>query len=345
MVIKFETTNMSIYFKNLMKQIVIPMAIAIFTVGCSQVPSTASHPWQLIEDLPTEETILDIAFTDNLEHGWMVGDNATLMETYDGGNTWQKKELQLEEEKLDFLSVSFYGDEGWIVGEPSVLLHTTDGGKHWYRIPLSKKLPGSPYRIVATGQNQAEMVTDVGAIYETTDGGKNWQALVEETAGVVRNVARSPDGKYVVVSSRGNFYSTWTPGDANWESHERNTSRRLQNIGFTPDGKLWLLAHGGQIQFTESEDFESWLDPEYPEFATSWGLLDIGYRTSDELWVAGGSGNLLCRSQSEGKWKKDRAVEDIPSNFYRILFFSPEKGFVLGDHGTVLKYEGSAENV
>jgi len=336
---------MSICLKNSMKRIVILAAIAIFTVGCSQVASTESNPWQLLENVPTEETILDIDFTDNPDHGWMVGNNATLLETYDGGDSWQPRELELEEEKLDFLSLSFHGNEGWIVGEPSVLLHTTDGGKGWYRIPLSKNLPGEPYRIIATGKNQAEMITDVGAIYQTSDGGKNWTALVKDTAGVLRNIARSPDGKYVAVSSRGNFYSTWMPGESSWESHERNTSRRLQNMGFTPDGKLWLLAHGGQVQFTQSQDFESWQEPEYPDFATSVGLLDIGYRNSNEFWVAGGSGNLLCRSKTEGVWKKDRAVEEIPSNFYRVIFFSPEKGFILGDRGTVLKYQGSSEKV
>lgn len=342
--IQLKPKNMSILLKNL-KRIVILSAIALFTIACSQVPSTESNPWRVLDTIPTEETLLDIAFTSDSNHGWMVGNQATLLETYDGGETWQKKELDLGEEKLDFLAVSFQGEEGWIVGEPSVLLHTNDGGNKWSRIPLSQKLPGEPYSIIATGKNRAEMTTNVGAIYETTDGGKNWQALVEEAVGVARNISRSPEGKYVAVSARGNFYSTWTPGDQAWQPHERNTSRRVQNMGFTPDGRLWLLARGGQVQFTTSEDFDSWQEPEYPEFSTSWGLLDIGYRNADEFWVSGGGGNLLCRSESEGTWKKDRAVEEVPGNFYRVKFLNPEKGFILGDRGTVLKYQGSGEAV
>lgn len=341
---KFETAKMSILLKNI-KRIVILSAIALFTVSCSQVPSLEANPWQVIENLPTEQTLLDIAFTSNPNHGWMVGNQATLLETNDGGDTWREEKLELGEEKLDFLSVSFDGEEGWIVGEPSVLLHTDDGGAHWSRIPLSKKLPGEPYSIIATGENRAEMTTNVGAIYETTNGGKNWTALVQEAVGVARNISRSSDGKYVAVSARGNFYSTWTPGDQAWQPHERNTSRRVQNMGFTPDGRVWLLARGGQVQFTESEDFESWQEPEYPEFASSKGLLDIGYRTSDELWVSGGSGDLFRLSQEKGVWEKDRAVQNVPGNFYRVKFFNPEKGFILGDRGTVLKYQSSTEAV
>jgi len=326
-----------------LKQILIWSAIALISMGCSQVPSTETNPWRVLETIPTEETLLDIAFTSNADHGWMVGNQASVLETHDGGDTWQLKQLNLEEEKLDFLSVSFYGQEGWIVGEPSVLLHTTDGGANWSRIPLSEELPGEPYKIVATGNKQAEMTTDVGAIYQTTDGGKNWQALVEEAVGVARNISRSPDGKYVAVSARGNFYSTWTPGETAWQTHERNTSRRVQNMGFTPNGGLWLLARGGQLQFSDPQDFDEWQEPEYPEFATSWGLLDMDYRNAEEVWVAGGSGNLLCRSARDATWQKDRAVEDVPGNFYRVIFFNSEKGFILGDHGTVLKYQSSNE--
>jgi photosystem II stability/assembly factor-like uncharacterized protein len=58
--------------------------------------------------------------------------------------------------------------------------------------------------------------------------------------------------------------------------------------------------------------------------------------------VAGGSGNLL-RSPDGGKtWEKDTEVEHVPSNLYKILFFGAEKGFILGQKGTILRYVGIA---
>jgi len=38
-------------------------------------------------------------------------------------------------------------------------------------------------------------------------------------------------------------------------------------------------------------------------------------------------------------WLKDRNSENLASNFYKIVFLSPEKGFVLGQNGVLLKYE------
>jgi len=329
-------------FLNLCRQGLLWLAIASFCWGCSNLPSLSENPWQTLK-LPTQATLLDIAFTDDPQHGWLVGSRATLFETLDGGRSWQPRLLDLDgDDKFTFTSVSFSGNEGWIVGKPSVLLHTSDRGQTWERIALSDKLPGSPYSIVALGPQQAEMATDVGAIYRSDDGGQTWQALVQEAVGVVRNLARAEDGSYVAVSSRGSFYSTWQPGDTAWQQHNRNSSRRLQNMGFGRDGQTWLIARGGQLQFAGSAQAEDWGETIYPEPSTSWGLLDVAYRTPEEIWVSGGSANLLASFDGGATWQKDRAVENVPANFYKIKFESPERGFILGDRGVLLRYDPPA---
>ena len=320
------------------KTIALLLLVALLCIGCSTVASTSSNPWQVI-NLPTEATFSDLAFAEDPLHGWMVGSKATIEETTDGGNTWTQRNIELSDEKITFTGISFKGEEGWIVGKPSILLHTDDGGESWSRIPLSDKLPGAPYGIVALSPGAAEMVTDLGAIYQTKDSGSSWKALVEGAVGVARNIARSTDGEYVAVSARGNFYSTWEPGSREWQPHDRNSSRRLQNMGFGKDGRRWLLARGGQIQFSDPEEPETWAEPQYPEPSTSWGLLDVAYRTPEEIWVTGGSGNLLLSKDSGKTWQKDRELEKVPANFYKILFMGEDRGFVLGNNGVLLKYE------
>jgi len=302
------------------KQVAVVFAVCIFCISCSRVPSTITNPWKTLS-LPSEAIFSDIAFANNPNRGWLVGTQATLFETNDGGETWSQQSLELGDEKVTLEAISFDGDEGWIAGQPSILLHTENGGDSWSRIPLSAKLPGSPLDIIALDKSTAEMVTNLGAIYKTNDGGKNWKALVEGSVGVARSIHRSQDGKYVAVSAKGNFFSTWKPGDTEWAPHQRTSSRRLQ-----------------KIQFSQSDDYEAWGEPIYPEFSSSWGFLDVGYRTSDEIWLAGGSANLLVSPDGGETWSKDRDVEDAPSNFYKVVFLSPQKGFVLGERGTLLKY-------
>jgi photosystem II stability/assembly factor-like uncharacterized protein len=324
------------------QRIVALLIVVVLCIGCSKVPSTSYNPWEAIA-LPTKEKLLDIAFTKDPQHGFLVGGNATLLETKDGGETWQPLTLALDDSRYRFDSVSFFDQEGWIAGEPSLLLHTTDEGRSWSRIPLSEKLPGSPITIQALAANSAEMATDVGAIYKTTDGGKNWKAQVEAAVGVVRNIQRSADGRYVAVSAKGSFYSTWEPGQTAWVPHNRNSSRRVENMGFANNGQLWLLARGGQIQFSEPNNSEEWQEALYPELSTSWGLLDLAYRTPEELWIGGGSGNLLLSTDGGKTWEKDRGVESVAANLYRIVFLQPDKGFIIGDHGVLLKYNPNAQ--
>lgn len=326
------------YFVKTLKQIVIVLAIAFICISCSYVKPLSYNPWQVVP-VPTEANLQDIAFTGDPNHGWVVGSNSTLLETTDGGKSWQERKLELGEQNYRFTSISFAGKEGWITGEPGILLHTTDDGSSWSRIPLSEKLPGSPNTIVALGPKLAEMTTTVGAIYQTKDAGQTWKAMVEEAVGVVRNISRSEDGKYVAVSYKGNFYSTWEPGQSAWVQHQRNNSKRLQSMGFGKDGRLWVLARGGQLQFTSAEDPEVWEEAQNPEFSTSWGLLDLAYRTPEEIWLAGGSGNLLCSLDGGKTWQKDREIESVPSNLYKIVFLTPEQGFIIGQKGVLLKYE------
>jgi photosystem II stability/assembly factor-like uncharacterized protein len=322
-----------------LKRLVVVLAIALLCSSCRDLlPPVSNNPWQLIA-LPTTANLLDIAFS-TPEHGWIVGNRATVFESTNGGKTWQQRNFDLEDDvNYRLSSVSFSGSEGWIVGQPSILLHTMDDGKSWEKVALSSKLPGSPDKIVALGAQQAEMVTDVGAIYRTVDAGRNWKALVQDAVGVMRNISRSPDGRYVAVSAKGNFYSTWEPGQQVWVGHNRNSSRRVQNMGFAEDGRLWMLARGGRIQFTsDPKEMESWTETIAPESVNSWGLLDLAYRTPNEIWASGGSGTLLVSNDGGQTWQRDREVENVPSNLDRIVFFSPERGFVLGQRGTLLRY-------
>ena len=38
-------------------------------------------------------------------------------------------------------------------------------------------------------------------------------------------------------------------------------------------------------------------------------------------------------------WMKDKAVESVPTNFYRVKFLGEEKGYILGQRGYLLRYD------
>jgi photosystem II stability/assembly factor-like uncharacterized protein len=309
--------------------------------GCvtTGLPAASASPWQQVP-IATKANPLDVAFTD-ANHGFLVGSNRLILETNDGGSSWEERALDLpEEENFRLLSIDFQGDEGWIAGQPGLLLHSTDGGQNWSRLFLDTKLPGEPYLITALGPNQAELATNVGAIYNSRDGGNSWQAEVEDAAGAVRDLRRGADGQYVSVSGLGNFFATWTPGEAAWTPHQRMSSQRLQSMGFQPDGSLWMLARGAQLRFNaDPSDVDTWGKAVVP-ITNGFGYLDMAWDPHGAIWTGGGSGTLLVSIDNGKTWQKDPVGAQQPTNFTRILFSADGKGFVLGERGSLLRWVG-----
>jgi len=317
------------------------LVLALGLGGCVTTGLTAAQtsPWQPVP-IDTRSNPLDVAFT-NDRHGFLVGSNRLILETNDGGASWAERALDLpEEENFRLISIDFTGDEGWIAGQPGLLLHSTDGGQNWSRLFLDTKLPGEPYLITAEGKGGAELATNVGAVYTTNDGGNSWQAKVSDAAGAVRELRRNANGRYVSVSSLGNFFSTWDPGQDTWQVHQRVSSQRLQSMGFQPDGHLWMVARGAQIRFNnDPANPEDWSKPIIP-ITNGYGYLDMAWDPRGDIWAGGGSGTLLVSHDGGKTWEKDRVGSQQPTNFTRISFTPDGKGFVLGERGSLLRWVG-----
>ena len=335
------TNFLRLKLNALIKPVLSAVLLILLTTGCvtTGLATAASSPWQTVP-LSTSANPLDVAFTD-ANHGFLVGSNRLVMETNDGGNSWEERALELPaEENFRLISIDFLGQEGWIAGQPGLLLHSNDGGQNWNRLLLDTKLPGDPYLITAIGSNKAELATNVGAIYRSSDSGKSWQAEVSDAAGAVRDLRRSPEGSYVSVSGLGNFFSTWNPGDQVWQPHNRVSSQRVQTMGFQPDNKLWMVTRGAQLRFNpDGSNPEDWSKPVIP-ITNGFGYLDMAWDPNGTIWTGGGSGTLLQSSDGGAHWQRDAVGAATPSNFTRLLFLEDGKGFALGERGTLLRWIG-----
>ena len=113
--------------------------------SCSStgVKMNESSPWKTIQ-FEDQANALDVDFIDD-SHGFLVGSNRLIMESTDGGETWEKRSLDITaEENFRLLDIDFNGSEGWLIGQPSLVMHTFDEGKNWTRLSLGK-LPGQPF--------------------------------------------------------------------------------------------------------------------------------------------------------------------------------------------------------
>ena len=316
--------------------------------SCSStgVKTSDSSPWEVTQ-FDNLANALDIDFVDD-NKGFLVGSNRLIMQTNDGGKTWEQRKLDISsEENFRLLDIDFKGDEGWLIGQPSLVMHTIDGGNNWTRLSLGNKLPGQPFLVTTIGNDSAELATTAGAIYKTSNSGESWEAKVVDASGSggVRDLRRTSDGKYVNVSSLGNFFSTLQNNSDNWVAHQRASSKRVQSIGFNPNGNLWMLSRGAEIRFNDdNDDLESWTKPIIP-ILNGYNYLDMGWDPNGSIWAGGGNGTLIVSNDNGQNWYSDPVASSLPTNYIKVLFlekdeFSSFKGFILGERGYILRWNG-----
>ena len=316
--------------------------------GCSStgVKLSDGSPWETIQ-FEDQANTLDIDFI-NENKGFLVGSNRLIMETNDGGKSWEKRSLDISsDENFRLLDIDFKGDEGWLIGQPSLVMHTIDQGKSWTRLSLGNKLPGQPFLVTTIDRDKAELATTAGAIYSTSNSGESWEAKVVDASGSggVRDLRRTSEGDYVSVSSLGNFFSTLERNSDTWVAHQRASSKRVQSIGFNPSGSLWMLSRGAEIRFNDNtEDLESWSKPIIP-ILNGYNYLDMGWDPNGHIWAGGGNGTLIVSKDEGQTWNSDPVATSLPTNFIKILFIKKNdlketKGFILGERGYILRWNG-----
>ena len=328
--------------------LLLSLILCFILSSCSStgVKMSDSSPWETIQ-FEDQSNALDVDFIDN-KKGFLVGSNKLIMESNDGGETWEKRNLDISgEENFRLLDIDFKGVEGWLIGQPSLVMHTLDAGKNWTRLSLGNKLPGQPFLITTVDNGVAELATTAGAIYQTTDSGESWNALVVDASGAggVRDLRRTSDGNYVSVSSLGNFFSTLENNSDTWVAHQRASSKRVQSIGFNPEGDLWMLSRGAEIRFNEEKDnLESWSKPIIP-ILNGYNYLDMGWDPNGDIWAGGGNGTLIVSKDKGKTWNSDPIASKLPTNYIKIVFLDKDqldskKGFILGERGYILKWNG-----
>jgi photosystem II stability/assembly factor-like uncharacterized protein len=104
-----------------------------------------------------------------------------------------------------------------------------------------------------------------------------------------------------------------------------------------------MTLNGGALLLTKENpdltqiDLETLFEPSKIN-SGGYGIIDVSWRSPQEVWAVGGSG-IIFQSKDGGKtFKFIDDAKDIPGNLYRIKFFGENKGWVLGSNGVLLRF-------
>lgn len=79
---------------------------------------------------PTNSTLTAITFAD-AQQGWIVGHDASILHTADGGKTWKLQYFKPEDNKPLFGITALDAQHAYAVGAYGLFLVTQDGGENW----------------------------------------------------------------------------------------------------------------------------------------------------------------------------------------------------------------------
>ena len=175
--------------------------------------------------------------------GWAVGDYGHILNTVNGGTTWNP---QLSGTGQNLESVWFVNAfDGWAVGKRGVILNTGDGGTTWtaQTSGTTGELDGvvfaDPVHGYAVGQN--------GVILATVNGGTTWTAQTSHTSQNLESVSTIFTGSGCATVGESVCTATLAPPTGDW--HDAIAVGKNGVIRMTQDGgATWTISNSGTKQ-------------------------------------------------------------------------------------------------
>ena len=287
------------------------------------------------------------------ERGWAVGGKGALLETTDGGASWQLLRPPTE----DALQDVFFTDErtGFIVcvrsvyspmkvGEPrSYLLKTTDGGDTWTRVDVVGAGEDSLQlaRVRFADARRGWVFGEEGALYSTEDGGATWTRLRVPTRHLLlgaslldaRQAWLVGAGQTLLQTSDGGV--TWREGQllglpARFSSSSQTAQAQPTAVSAPAQSTASAQLTGAATQSPPSGSSSRAAQAQ----ASSLRLNAVSFADARRGWAVGANGAVLATTDGGRTWAAQESGTD--SDLFDVQFFDAREGWAVGEGGAAI---------
>ncbi|MEZ5146098.1 MAG: YCF48-related protein [Bacteroidales bacterium] len=323
-----------------MKKVVLTQVLLLFGIlfGYSQ------FEWQTVT-CPVTENLTSVFFIDS-NHGFVLSDGGTILETTNAGNLW----LPMVPVSNMYAAAIFFSDSlhgclvGWINEDTqsSLILVTTDGGNYWLFVEHTYVNRFNDVFFIdnnvgwAVG-SKGELNTN--CIYYTADGGNTWS---DQTGILIVNAELFGVGfRNELLGSTcgadGAFFIT-NNGGMSWAMGISMPILNLNDIYNFGILNGCIVGDEGTALFTVN----NWYQYIDQNSNTEENLNAVsGAPETSFLWACGDNGTIIYNSNYLLPWAPQ--VSNTPENLNDIQMLSPIEGWAVGDNGTILHFNPLSE--
>ncbi len=177
--------------------------------------------------------------------GWVVGHDAVILRTDDGGDSWRLQHRAPEEER-PLLDVWFRDkDNGFAVGAYGYFLATRDGGETWASHAISKD-DFHLNEIVPAGGQRLFIAAEAGVAYRSDDGGETWGELPSPYTGSWYGALVLDGERMLLLGLRGHLFHSEDAGQS-WTRVATHTTATLTDAIRLPGGVVLLTGLEGVL--------------------------------------------------------------------------------------------------
>ena len=267
--------------------------------------STDGEHWQQIT-VPTRTTLTGVYFQDNMK-GWVVGHDAVILRTTDGGKTWEK--VYYDPEGQTPLFDIWFRDKkhGIAIGAYGLYLMSEDGGASWdvseMNVITEKLTAGSGEdeikaeddddfldsydlhlnSIAIADNGKLYIAAEAGKVYRSDDSGESWVPLAPDYIGSFFGVLPVTGDTVLVFGLRGHLFRSEDAGKT-WQEIETPTQEMLTNGIVVSEDDIYITGLGGTI--LRSNDA-----------GKSFSLVEQGHRDGFNAIIQSPDGKLITAGE------------------------------------------------
>ena len=230
--------------------------------------SSDGKSWQQII-VSTRATLTGVYFHDNV-NGWVVGHDAVILRTTDGGKQWQKV-YDDPEGQTPLFDIWFKNEaQGIAIGAYGLYLVSEDGGASWniseMNVITEKSADDSGEEeikaeddddfldsydlhlnsIALADNGKLYIVAEAGKAYRSDDFGESWVPLAPDYIGSFFGILPVTGDTVLVFGLRGHLFRSEDAG-VTWQEIETPTQEMLTNGIVMTDDEIYITGLGGTI--------------------------------------------------------------------------------------------------